>query len=64
MLCVTGLDQVDGQVSFKCTPEKFAVLIELDGIIPAPNVARYHWVEVQRADVTSDAELKTLIKIS
>ncbi len=64
MFCVTGLDQVDGQVSFKCTPGKFAELIEVEGIIPAPYVARYHWVAVQRADAISDAELKVMIKTS
>ncbi len=64
MFCVTGLDQVDGQVSFKCTPEKFAELIEIDGIIPAPYIARYHWVAVEHTDVISDAELKVLIQKS
>ena len=28
---------------FKCTPEDFAELIEVDGIIPAPYLARNHW---------------------
>src|SRR5438105_10008578 len=31
-------------LSFKCTEEKFAELIEQDGIDPAPYSARYHWV--------------------
>lgn len=64
MFCVTGLDQVDEQVSFKCTPEKFAELIELDGIIPAPYVARYHWVALQKSGVLSDSEVKALIRKS
>ncbi len=49
---------------FKCTPEKFAELIERDGIIPAPYVARYHWVGFERFDAMRDAELKELLKTS
>jgi predicted DNA-binding protein (MmcQ/YjbR family) len=64
MFCVTGLDQADGQVSFKCTPEKFAELIEREGIIPAPYVARYHWVAVVSADAVAENELKDLISRS
>ena len=61
MFCVTGLDQIDGQVSFKCAPEKFAELIEIDGVIPAPYLARYHWVAVQKPDAIDNAELEELI---
>jgi len=53
-----------GRVSFKCTPEKFAELIERDGIIPAPYVARYHWVYVEKPDALPKSELKELIKLS
>lgn len=59
-----GLD-VDSPylLSFKCTPEKFAELIEREGIIPAPYTARYHWVAV-RLDALEEPELKELIKHS
>jgi predicted DNA-binding protein (MmcQ/YjbR family) len=33
------------QISFKCTPEEFAELIEREGIIPAPYLARAMWVQ-------------------
>ena len=49
---------------FKCTPEKFDELIELDGIIPAPYMARNKWVMLERLDALSDAEIKQLIQIS
>src|SRR5436190_1801538 len=49
---------------FKCTPEKFDELIELDGIIPAPYMARNKWVMLERLDALSASELKRLIKIS
>jgi len=48
-------------LSFKCTPEKFAELIELEGIIPAPYTARNKWVMLERLDALSDAEIKRLI---
>ena len=60
MFCVTGLDGT-GHLSFKTTPEKFAELTERDGVIPAPYVARYHWVAVQKADAIEANELKGLI---
>lgn len=37
-------------LSFKCTPEEFAGLVEQDGIKPADYVARYHWVSLERWD--------------
>ena len=33
------------QISFKCSPEAFAELIEREGIIPAPYLARAAWVQ-------------------
>src|SRR5713101_4043667 len=51
-------------LSFKCTPEKFDELIELDGVIPAPYVARNKWVMLERLDALDDSELKRLIKNS
>lgn len=64
MFAVTGLESNDGGVSFKCTPEKFAELVEKEGIIPAPYVARYHWVAVEKPDTLAESELKDLISNS
>jgi predicted DNA-binding protein (MmcQ/YjbR family) len=61
MFAVTGLDSGEGRVSFKCTPEKFAELVELDGIVPAAYVARYHWVYLEDPDALTKTELKKLI---
>lgn len=61
MFAVTGLETPDTSLSFKCTPEKFTELIELDGIIPAHYVARYHWVTLQKPDALKTVELKDLI---
>lgn len=51
-------------LSFKCTPEKFDELIEMEGIIPAPYTARNKWVMLERLDALSDSETKNLIKNS
>jgi predicted DNA-binding protein (MmcQ/YjbR family) len=63
MFAVVGLEPDHGvMMSFKCTPEKFAELIERDGIIPAPYVARYHWVGLERFNALPERELKPLLK--
>ena len=63
MFAVVGLDaKHDVKLSFKCTPEKFAELVEQEGIIPAPYVARYHWVGLQDLDALPTRELKELLK--
>ncbi|MEP6743417.1 MAG: MmcQ/YjbR family DNA-binding protein, partial [bacterium] len=63
MFAVVSLERAsDHCMSFKCTPEKFAELTERNGIIPAPYVARYHWVALERFDALPDRELKELLK--
>ena len=63
MFAVVALDAAtDHRMSFKCTPEVFADLTERDGIVPAPYVARYHWVALERFDALPERELKELLK--
>ena len=65
MFAVTVLEGASKYcLSFKCMEEKFAELIEQDGIDPAPYSARYHWVALQSFDVLSDRELKALLRNS
>jgi predicted DNA-binding protein (MmcQ/YjbR family) len=62
MFAVVGLEPAsDHCLSLKCTPEKFAELTEREGIVPAPYVARYHWVALERFDALPEAELKILL---
>ncbi|HLA95645.1 MAG TPA: MmcQ/YjbR family DNA-binding protein [Pyrinomonadaceae bacterium] len=62
MFCVADLDaHVGGRVSFKCTPEKFTELVEREGVIPAPYVARYHWVAVENMSTMDDDEIEDLV---
>ena len=51
-------------LSFKCTPEQFAELIEIEGIIPAPYLARNHWVSLTRLDALPRAEVRRRIRES
>src|SRR5256885_14617598 len=65
MFAVAALDPAsDHRMSFKCTPETFAELTERNGIVPAPYVARYHWVALERFDVLPEKELKALLRNS
>jgi predicted DNA-binding protein (MmcQ/YjbR family) len=59
MFAVLGLDRV--RLTFKCSPETFAELVEREGIHPAPYVGRYHWVILDRLDALSQDELRNLI---
>jgi predicted DNA-binding protein (MmcQ/YjbR family) len=65
MFAVANLNRAEeNKVSFKCTPEKFAELTEMPGIIPAPYAARYHWVSVQADDALRLSEVEDLIRES
>ena len=62
MFAVAALEPSHGvALSFKCSPEKFAELVEQEGIIPAPYLARHHWVGLERFDALPDRELKPLL---
>jgi predicted DNA-binding protein (MmcQ/YjbR family) len=64
MFTVASLDAAETKLSFKCTPEEFAELVEQDGIKPADYVARYHWVTLLRWDALPDREIRRLIQQS
>ena len=62
MFAVLGLDRT--RLSFKCTPDTFAELIEREDIRPAPYVGRYKWVMLDRLDAVRTEELEDLIRQS
>ncbi len=62
MFAVLGLDSL--RLSFKCTPEKFAELVELDDIDPSPYLGRYNWVKLDRLDAVRWEELRDLLRQS
>ena len=61
MYTVTSVDDAEGGISIKTTPEKFAELTERPEIRPAHYVARYHWITVEDPGAISDDELRKLI---
>jgi predicted DNA-binding protein (MmcQ/YjbR family) len=64
MFCVVNVEPPH-QMSFKCTPEAFADLIEREGIIPAPYLARAMWVqESELGAVLERREVETLLRSS
>ena len=66
MFCVANLEPgvSPTKIAFKCTPEKFAELVEIDGIIPAPYMARNHWVGMLDMNALRQPEIKELIEES
>src|SRR6058998_4158560 len=52
------------QMSFKCTPDAFAELVEREGIIPAPYLARAQWVALETGDALQPEDIKRLIRIA
>src|ERR1700685_4108691 len=51
-------------IVFKCTPEKFEELLEIEGISQAPYVGRYKWVLLANFNVLPARELEALIRES
>ena len=60
MFCVTGLEG-SFSASFKVKDEEFNKLTEMDGIIPAPYLARYKWVLVENSNALTIKEWKHYI---
>jgi predicted DNA-binding protein (MmcQ/YjbR family) len=53
------------QVAFKCTPESFGELVEREGIIPAPYMARNMWIQEQKlGESLARREFEELVKTS
>lgn len=49
------------QLSFKCDPETFAELVERPGIVPAPYMARNHWVALEEFSALRDREIEQYV---
>ena len=66
MFCVACAEPAPNAVamSFKCDDETFAELVERDGVIPAPYLARAKWVALQQFDSLPARELTALVRRS
>lgn len=49
-------------LSFKCSAEEFAELVERQGIIPAPYLARAMWVAMQEEGALPRSEVERLLR--
>lgn len=48
-------------MSFKCEPTRFLELTDRMGIVPAPYLARAHWVQVTDPRALTDAQARELV---
>src|SRR6185437_14149767 len=51
-----------GVLSFSAGPERYYELLEIEGVFPAPYMARIFWVAIKRYDVFPSAELQELLR--
>ena len=63
VILVMDGDIIDA-VTFKCTPEEFDELTEIDDIIQAPYCAKRHWVSVRDLSALPSEELERRIRRS
>jgi predicted DNA-binding protein (MmcQ/YjbR family) len=62
MFAVFWIDKKKAKtVSFKAGADRFLEPTDLSGIVPAPYLARAHWVQVQDAKALSDADACALV---
>jgi predicted DNA-binding protein (MmcQ/YjbR family) len=61
MFCVACTEPAPNAMSFKCDDETFAELVEREGALPAPYLARAKWVALETFDTLPDRELTPLV---
>jgi len=65
MFLIIALDaEIIEGVVFKCAPEEFDELTDIDGITQAPYCAKRHWVRVADLEALTGSELKRRIRHS
>jgi predicted DNA-binding protein (MmcQ/YjbR family) len=62
MFAVFGVEGGTAEsVSFKCDPDRFLELTDQPGIVPAPYLARAHWVQLREASALPQAAARSLV---
>ncbi|MGO9588544.1 MAG: MmcQ/YjbR family DNA-binding protein [Candidatus Acidiferrales bacterium] len=61
MYAVVSLEPGETWISFKCSADEFAALVERPGVIPAPYLARAQWVALETEDALPRDELRRLL---
>jgi len=62
MFALANLSGGHGVLSFAAGPEQYAELLEVEGVFPAPYMARIYWVAIERYDLFSSNELKEQLR--
>jgi predicted DNA-binding protein (MmcQ/YjbR family) len=63
MFCLLNLDAGEhGVMSYSAGPERYSELVEREGMVPAPYMARIHWVAVERWDALRNAEWESELR--
>jgi predicted DNA-binding protein (MmcQ/YjbR family) len=63
MFALLNLDaDSNGVLSFAAGPEGAAELLEIEGIVPAPYLARAHWVAMERWNALRTSELEARLR--
>jgi predicted DNA-binding protein (MmcQ/YjbR family) len=63
MFCLLDLDgSGHGVISYSAGPERFAELVEREGLVPAPYMARIHWVAAERWPAWRNAEWQSELR--
>lgn len=52
------------RLSFKCTPERAAELLERPGTAPAPYLAKHHWIALESFDTLPRRDLESALRES
>jgi len=60
-ICSIWGDDPHQKISFKCSDLSYQILCELEGMVPAPYLARAKWVQVQQPGALSDDDIKSYI---
>jgi predicted DNA-binding protein (MmcQ/YjbR family) len=65
MFAVLNLDdEQKAVISFAAGPERYAELLEREGIFPAPYLARAYWVSIRHWGVLRSSELEEDLKLA
>jgi predicted DNA-binding protein (MmcQ/YjbR family) len=60
MFCIISLD--GHRCTFRCTPERYAELVEMPDIVPAShNMWKYHWVTTETPTALTGRQFEALI---
>jgi predicted DNA-binding protein (MmcQ/YjbR family) len=62
MFAVMPTEPAPVWLSFKSSPEEFAELVERPGVIPAPYMARAHWVALETDNALGRQEIRERLK--